>query len=71
MLQPIHLTRVTWSPQWAQALCGFDKDGEFVITEAVFVTCKEGVYATSEGQEYIVVSWQPDGSGYRDKKVEK
>lgn len=71
MLEAIHLTRVTWSPRWAQALCGFDDTGEFVITEAVFVTCKRDVYTTADGQEYIVVSWQPDGSGYRDNKEEK
>jgi len=68
MKNPIHLSRVTWSPRWAQALCGFDEDGEFVITEAVFVTCKDDVYTTSDGQEYVVVSWQPDGRGYADKK---
>lgn len=68
MKDPIYLKRVTWSPMWAQALCGFTEDGEFVITEAVFTTCKENTYTTSEGQEYIVLSWQPDGSGYKDSK---
>lgn len=71
MFQPIHLFRVTWSPRWAQALCGFDDQGEFVITPRVYVTCKQDVYTTSEGQEYVVADWQPDGSGYRDKKVKK
>lgn len=68
MADPIYLNRVTWSPRWAQALCGFNEDGTFVITEAVFVTEKENTYKTSAGQEYVVLKWQPDGSGYHDSK---
>lgn len=64
----IRLYRAGWSQLSSQCLIGFDKNGDFVRTDAVFVTDKPDGYVTSSGIEVQVVTWQPDGSGYNDKK---
>lgn len=67
-MQQIVLTRASWSPRWAQKIAGFDINGVFTLTERVFVTEKENVYRSAEGQEYVIQSWVPDGRGYSDRK---
>lgn len=70
MADQIVLTRVSWSPRYSQVLAGYDLSGEFVHTPRLFVTCKEDVYTTSDGTEYVVQSWVPDGRGYSDRGKE-
>lgn len=68
-MQQIVLNRALWSPSFSQCLTGYDINGEFVHTPRVFVTEKEDVYTTSDGQEYLVQSWAPDGRGYGREKA--
>lgn len=64
----IRIHQAMWSASASQRLNGFDDDSEFFQTRLVFATDKPDVYRQDDGQEIHVVSWQPDGRGYRDEK---
>lgn len=70
-MNQIVLSKALWSPNYSQCLTGYDLNGEFFHTKRLFVTKKPDVYTTSDGQEVIVQSWAPDGSGYNDRKKEE
>lgn len=68
-MDQIVLTRVSWSPRYSQSLAGYTIKGEFIHTPRVFMTCKEDVYSTADGVEYVIQSWAIDPRSYTDKKA--